>query len=193
MNRNITKLQKNNVWKKYSYAIIMASLTLILAIGLLIGNIFSTPITIEVSATEEEVVIFQYPVSNAIISKDYSNTELQYNSTLNQWEIHLGINFTAESTSEVVAVYDGTVVEVSNSYLDGYYVVIEHADGIKTYYKSISADIKVVVGDIVKQGTVIGYVSNSAASECSEAAHLCFQVTVNDVIVNPNDYFSSSK
>ena len=51
-------------------------------------------------------------MKNATISKDYSGSELQYNETLKQWEIHKAIDFIPSDDVKVYAVADGTVSNV---------------------------------------------------------------------------------
>ncbi len=72
------------------------------------------------------------------------------------------------------AAGDGKVVFAgfSNSY--GYYVVIEHPNKLRTYYAHQSK-ILVKVGDVVKQGDVIGRIGNSGNSY---GAHVHFEVRV---------------
>ena len=56
---------------------------------------------VEVSAQS-----FVVPMKNATIAKDYSSSELQFNDTLKQWEIHKAIDFVAGENLNVFAVTD---------------------------------------------------------------------------------------
>ena len=190
MEQNIKLHRKTSIWSRYKLAIITCSIALILALGITFATIGTNSNAISVSTTP---IKFDVPVANASITKDYRDTELQYNPTLKQWEAHKAIDFTAKAGSPVVAVYEGTVIEAGSSYLNGYYVVIQHKDGLKTTYKSLAKDLKVSKGDVVKKGTVIGAVSDTAANEATQGAHLHFEVTLNDNKVNPNDYFNFNK
>lgn len=44
---------------------------------------------------------------------------------------------------------EGKVEEVSSNTTDGTYVVIAHANGLKTKYANLSEDVKVAAGDTV--------------------------------------------
>lgn len=130
------------------------------------------------------------PMKDATIHKDYSGSELQYNDTMKQWEIHKAIDFKAGENLEVMAVNEGTVSNVYTNYLEGTVVEISHAKGVVTIYKSLAKDVAVKVGDKVSAGTIIGKASDSMAQELNTGAHLHFEMTVNGVKVNPNDYLS---
>lgn len=91
--------------------------------------------------------------------------------------------------AQIVAVKEGTV-EVANKsgWGGGYglYVVINHGEGVKTYYAHLSA-VSVNVGDYVTQGTVIGNAGNTGYSF---GAHLHFGLMINGGWVNPMNYLS---
>lgn len=132
-------------------------------------------------------IAFVLPMSNPTILKDYSSTELQENTTLNQWEAHLAIDFTSEDKL-VYAVYDGTVADVSYDYLTGNTVTIKHKDGFVSYYSSLGKDVLVKKGDTVKTGQKIGSADETASGETDLGAHLHFMMTQNDSKVDPNNY-----
>ena len=46
------------------------------------------------------------------------------------------------------------------------------------------------VGDEIAAGDVIGKIGDSAVSELADEPHLHFEMTVNDVSVNPLDYIT---
>lgn len=134
---------------------------------------------------------FILPMTNAKVLKDYSSTELQYNDTLEQWEIHKGIDFVSDS-SDVFAVLDGVIENIYTNYLEGTVVVIKHSNNLSTVYKSLSKDVLVEVGDTVKQGDKIGTASNSMAKELNSNTHLHFEVFVNNIAKDPNLYFENA-
>ncbi len=84
-------------------------------------------------------------------------------------------------TSSIYASKAGTVIvsQYSSSY--GHYVVISHGSGNTTLYAHMSSR-KVKVGDVVKQGQVIG-ISGSTGN--STGPHLHFEIMENGVIINP--------
>lgn len=130
---------------------------------------------------------FKMPMQNASVIKDFSDSELQNNETLNQWEAHLSVDLTAEN-SDVYAILDGTIAEVSYSFLDGHSIEIKHANGFSTIYSSLDENILVNVGDSVTAGQLIGYAGESASGELDLGNHLCLTMKLNDKSVDPNNY-----
>ena len=130
---------------------------------------------------------FKSPMNNATIIKDFSNTELQRNDTLNQWEAHLYVDFVSDDTS-VNSILDGTVLKVDEPYLEGTTVTIQHANGFVSIYSSLNENVLVKEGDIVTAGQKIAEIDNSAAGELSMGAHLHFALKLNNNYVDPNDY-----
>ncbi len=130
---------------------------------------------------------FVMPMSDASIVKDYSDTNLQLNETLNQWEAHLSVDLTSEN-SDVFAVLGGTVSSVDYEYLKGYVVTIDHGNGFVSTYSSLADGVSVEEGDRVSAGQKIGSASESASGELELGSHLHFTLMLNDEYVNPNDY-----
>lgn len=134
-----------------------------------------------------EVLVFGLPMSNAVIIKDYTDTKLEYNPTLDRWEAHMYIDFTADDPS-VMSVLDGKVLSIEYDYLTGYVVTIEHSDGFISTYASLSDDVKVKVGDSVTKGQVIGVASSLAASSSGYGDHLEFTLLKDNKKIDPNNY-----
>ena len=149
----------------------------------------NTSQTVQTSAPT--TISFIMPVKNGVVIKDFSNTALKYNSTLKQWESHKAVDIKAADNSDVMAVMAGEVVSIENNYLKGTIVTIKHNKSLQTVYASLDEDVKVKVGDKVKQGTVIGKVSTSAKGESADGAHLHFEVLVDNVKVDPNLYLNT--
>lgn len=149
----------------------------------------STSQTVQTSAPT--TISFIMPVKNGVVIKDFSNTALKYNSTLKQWESHKAVDIKAADNSDVMAVMAGEIVSIENNYLKGTIVTIKHNKSLQTVYASLDEDVKVKVGDKVKQGTVIGKVSTSAKGESADGAHLHFEVLVDNVKVDPNLYLNT--
>jgi len=143
---------------------------------------------------DNQPLTFTVPVANATIGEDFAIDSFVFSDTLNQWQAHTGIDFITEEAADVVAAADGEIVAViTDNVLDGNTVVIDHGNNLKTYYKSLAAEIPVSVGDVVKAGDTIGKTSLSSYSEFKEGCHVHFEMTLSDEIVNPNDYFGAEK
>jgi len=134
------------------------------------------------------VISFNNPVSEVNLLKGYSNSALQYNSTLKLWQAHKAIDFSAEEGTDVFAVMDGKVKEVTYNYMLGHIVKLDVGGGMVVVYASLQPEISVKQGDEVKKGSVIGHVGNTAKSEASDGAHLHLEVWLDDENVDPNLY-----
>ena len=137
--------------------------------------------------TSVETLSFKLPMTNAVVIKDFSDTELQKNDTLNQWEAHLAVDFVSES-NDVYAVLGGEVTGVTYDYLNGNIITIKHASGFESQYASLANDALVKVGDKVSAGEKIGETSQTASSELDLGNHLHFTLKLNNKYVDPNDY-----
>lgn len=135
-------------------------------------------------------ISFVMPVENATILKDYTATSVVFNKTLNVYTGHLAIDFAAEAGTAVKAVFDGVVESVETSYLTGTTITIKHNDNLKTVYNSIEADEKLTAGATIKQGDVIGRVSDNNKQEYKDGAHLHFEVYENGKKISPYKYLA---
>ena len=184
--------QKKKIVMNYVYAVLIGILVIACAvtIALVSTNNSNNRADIGDDGIDVSTTTYVVPMQNATIVKDYSGSELQYNDTLRQWEIHKAIDFQAGEDLNVYAVADGTVSNVYTNYLEGTVIEISHSDGIVSIYKSLNSEVSVAVGDNVSAGQIIGQVADSMAQESNTGTHLHFEMTVNGVKVDPNDYLS---
>lgn len=179
--------------KKYGYLILIGVALLTLTITLLVVGTSGPQeeSNQENPNTQVSTTVKTYlPVADATIAKEFSDTRLMYNGTLKQWEAHKSIDFSAQEGAEVVAYMDGTVADVSSSYLNGTVITIEHANGLKTVYGSLQEDVSVKKGDTVTGGTVIGKVGATANAAAELGSHLNFQMIENDKKIDPAGYLN---
>ena len=91
------------------------------------------------------------------------------------------------SFSEVIAVLDGTVINIKDDELLGKIVEVQHENNLVSSYQSLG-EVSVKKNDTVKQGQVIGKSgTNSIDKELGN--HLHFELYLNSQVVNPEDYF----
>ena len=138
-------------------------------------------------------IVFSLPVSGATVSTGYT---FWYNSTLNRYNLHTGVDFKAEAGTSVTAAYAGTVESVTQTLLEGGKVVIDHGNGLKTEYASIDVSKSLRAGDKVEQGDVLGTVSAAAdamGNEYNEGAHLHFEVVEDGESIDPVAYLDLSE
>ena len=138
-------------------------------------------------------VIFSMPVSGATLGTAYT---FWYNSTLNRYNLHTGIDFKADAGTQVTAAHAGTVESITDTLLEGGKVVIDHGNGLKTEYASIDVSASLREGDTVERGDAIGTVSAAAdamGNEYNEGAHLHFEVTQSGESIDPVTYLDLSE
>ncbi len=174
--------------RKYGYIVGLG--VMLVVISTIIVVFANKPKENVTKPTNTTPVSFYSPLLSYTIAKDYNDKNLVYNTTLKQWEAHKGICFSASENSEVFACLDGTVADVYTNHLNGTVVVLSHDNNLKTYYSSLDENVSVKKGDKVKRGSVIGKVSSSASNELNLGSHLHFEVTENNVKVDPATYLN---
>lgn len=97
---------------------------------------------------------------------------------------HTGLDIAAPTGSTVCATGDGVVslAEWSGGY--GRLVIVDHGNGINTYYAHLSK-IKVLPGQEIRQGELVGLVGSSGRVT---APHLHYEIRVGSIPVNPMRY-----
>ena len=203
-NKLITKQKIKSFFKKNSYALVVASCTLVIGLSLVLTSVahknFNEQLTengqeVENVVKDEEVqasstapITFIYPVKDYTLGNSYSDSEMVYNKTLNEYTTHLGIDFIVANEAEVYASLAGTIESVKQDTLNGTTVVIDHGNGLKTSYSSLSTNLVVGEGEKVETGQVIGYASASAGGEAGLGAHVHFEASENGKQINPMTY-----
>lgn len=129
-------------------------------------------------------MVWPVPYEDVYISSSYKMRTLN-----GKTKMHRGVDICrwgGSYGSDVIASKGGTVTTAAWGYNGGYgnYIVINHGNGVCTYYAHLS-DIKVKVGQKVRQGLVIGKIGNTGNSY---GAHLHFGVMINGKFVDPVKY-----
>lgn len=137
----------------------------------------------------QKPIEFIMPVEKPTSIGEYGDT-MVYNSTLGRFTSHLAIDFYASEGSDVYAVFDGTILSVETSFLQGTTITIDHGNGLYTIYNSLADGDSVSVGQMVKQGDIIGQVSTTNRQEYKDGAHVHFQVKENGELINPEKYLA---
>ena len=106
------------------------------------------------------------------------------NIAVNGNRYHAGIDLAAASGTPVRAARDGIVVRAGWWGTYGYAVALDHGDGSETRYAHLSR-YDVAVGDVVRQGDVLGAVGSTGAST---GPHLHFELRFDERAVDPTDY-----
>ena len=134
-----------------------------------------------------EDINFIWPL-NGSVSMEHSPDALVFDKTMGDWRTHDGVDVAAQIGTKVMAVADGTVVDVYEDDMYGTTVVIDHGAGVLSYCSNLAAVPTVKEGDGVIMGAVIGSVGDTALAETGDVAHLHFAITVDGKSVDPLNY-----
>lgn len=96
--------------------------------------------------------------------------------------MHTGVDLAGNYGDSVGAAMSGTIAWASRKNGYGNLVVIDHGNGIATYYAHLSA-FAVVTGETVEAGQLVGYVGSTGRST---GPHLHYEVRVNGYPIEPS-------
>lgn len=129
---------------------------------------------------------FKGGIAEVNVARGYSPTDLVNFEYLNEWRTHLGLDIKAPNGTEVLAVFDGKVVDIRNDNDFqgglGWIVEVDHGNGYKSIYANLDEKMDVKKNQSLKKGQKIGAVGSSALFEKStsqqeqEISHLHFEV-----------------
>ncbi len=128
--------------------------------------------------------VFMMPVEGEIIN-DFSDSEMVFNTTLNDWRAHNAIDIKSPLGTPVKAVADGIVEKISFDESLGYTVEINHGGGLTAKYSNLQREVFVKEGDRVEMTDVIGGVGEDSYLEYNNGAHLHFEMYLKDTPVDP--------
>ena len=106
---------------------------------------------------------------------------------MNEWASHKAVDLVAADGTAVNAMYDGTVIDVTETFGMGQIVTVDHGDNVVAKYASLS-DVQVVKGQTVSKGDKLGSASTTASNEFMDGAHLHLEVSKNGTSVDPMPY-----
>lgn len=152
-------------------------------------------ITSNIPVVKEEVVILKPYTSEKIeISKKFydstatdeekKNALIYYNDTYMQ---NSGILYKGSESFDVVAILDGTIIDVKKDELLGNVIEIKHTNNLISTYQGLST-VNVKKGQLLKQGDVLGKSGKLELGETLENA-LLFELIKDGKYVNPLNYF----
>jgi hypothetical protein len=141
-------------------------------------------------AKEKEVMLASFPAIMPIANKDLTRTASGFGMRIHPYykisKLHTGMDFTAPMGTDIYVTGDGvveSVIQEKRGY--GNYIIINHGFGYKTLYAHLDKS-NVRRGQKVKRGDVIGFVGSTGLSL---APHLHYEVHLNDVAVDPSNYY----
>lgn len=119
-----------------------------------------------------------WPIKEATITSGFGTRWGKQHKGLDMWN-------EGEAKTPIQAARDGIVVEAGATRAGyGYLVVLDHGEGLQTFYAHMRK-VSVNVGQEVKRGETVGYMGNTGDST---GYHLHFEVRQDDIPVNPAKY-----
>lgn len=122
------------------------------------------------------------------ITKDFNMTGLVYSRTMGDWRVHSGVDISATKGEIVKSVAEGTVAGISTDPMYGTTVTVNQNDGLMVYYRGLSSDTAVSVGDKISAGTTIGTVGEIPC-ESGDGTHLHLEIKRDNKLLNPAETF----
>jgi len=143
-----------------------------------------------VLAKNKEVMLGAIPAIMPISNKDLTRTASGFGLRIHPFykivKFHAGMDFTAPLGTEVYVTGNGTVEAVMPSLRGlGNHLIINHGFGIVSIYAHLDR-FNVRKGQKVRRGDVIGFVGSTGMSL---APHLHYEIKVNNVYVDPVNYY----
>ena len=127
-----------------------------------------------------------WPVFGNIVSKFDMTTPI-YDKTLEQYKVSDSISISAEVGTDVKASAEGIV---ENIFVDdelGQTIAINHGNSWISTYSQLQDDVAVAVGDVVKEGQVLGKVSTPTKYGVALGPHLDFKVIKDNTPKDPTE------
>ena len=130
-------------------------------------------------------------------TKDYYRKEdtedIQMNSLIYYEKTYMpstGILYSSDEKFEVVASFDGKVTKIGEDNILGRYVVLEHPNGYKSTYYSLS-EVAVNEGNEIVKGDPIG-LSGTNKIDSSLSNNLLFEIYHDGYLMDPEDFYNTN-
>lgn len=134
-----------------------------------------------ISFSDENALM--WPAAGTILL-DYSMDGSIYFPTLNQYKYNPAIVIGSDTGNQVLAAAKGIVESVFVDEETGNTLVLNIGNGYKLTYGQLK-ELAVAQGDVVAEGSLLGYVSEPTKYYSQEGSNLYFAMTQNDVPVDP--------
>lgn len=149
----------------------------------------ATEITVMATEASSEaaaavVVDYMLPMGGEL-SGDISIDIPVYNSIMNDWRTHNGVDFAGEYGDCVKSAAKGIVREVSYSAIMGDTVKVEHEDGVLAVYCGVTVGDDIKKGVIVERGQMLGTLSEVPCERDADIPHLHFETHKDGKIIDP--------
>ena len=151
-------------------------------------------VTPVVETLEETKIIRPYTSDKVAVNKTFytkDDTEEQQQNSLiyyeNTYLQNSGEIYASDEEFDVVAVLDGTVVDVKQDELLNTIVYVSHNSNLTTIYYGLK-DVNLKVNDTIKQKDVIG--KSNQNKFCNKPFSMLFEVNYNGKVLDPENFYT---
>ncbi|MCQ2969411.1 MAG: M23 family metallopeptidase [Clostridium sp.] len=149
--------------------------------------------TAAVMSESENGIIFSVPLE-ATVSRSFGEM-IEVKKTDEEQIImtRRGVDLQAPVGSVVKCAAEGQVQEIGSNSENGNYIVVAHANGLKTKYANLDPEVYVSEGDMVTEGQELGIIGNSSLVFTSDICGDVLNLQVEDAngkSVDPSSYFN---
>jgi stage II sporulation protein Q len=134
-----------------------------------------------------EIKVLKYFYDKNAEADKQEESIIYYENTYMQ---NSGVDYSGKENFEVVAVLDGTVINVNDDNLIGKTIEIRHSNELISIYQSLS-ETTVKQGDKITQGQTIGK-SGTCNISTSLKDHLHFEIIFNGKVLNPESVYDKT-
>jgi murein DD-endopeptidase MepM/ murein hydrolase activator NlpD len=106
------------------------------------------------------------------VTREYSEQEPSYSKTLNLWEIHKGLDVSANENQQIKSLLAGKIVSVFKDDKHGMSVKVKSENDIVVVYSNLNEKIEVKKDQTIKEGGSLGIVGDTSAVESEEGTHV---------------------
>lgn len=137
----------------------------------------------------QEDSVLTWPAAGTVLM-DYNMSGTVYYKTLNQYKYNPALILGSEVGNPVVASAKGIVDSIEVDEETGTTLTMNIGNDYSLIYGQLK-DVTVSEGEVVEQGTILGYVSEPTKYYCEEGSNLYFQMKKDGQPVDPMLYLES--
>lgn len=107
----------------------------------------------------------------------------------NKLSFHRGIDIAGKMNDPVVAAAKGTVLTVGSDKFHGNHIILEHGNGLRTWYMHLN-EVVIQQGESIERGQLIGKLGTSGRST---GPHLHYEILLQGKSTNPAPYLPKTE
>lgn len=134
--------------------------------------------------TSDKVKISKYFYEKDATNEEQERSLIYYENTYLQ---NSGVVYGSEEEFDVVAVFDGTVIDVKKDDILNNIIYVSHNSSLTTIYYGLK-DVKVKPNDTITQNTVLG--KSDKNKFCTDTNSMLFEVNYDGKVLNPESFYT---